>query len=87
MIGVSSQGCICSAKYVHILNFSESSEEETDVQPEKRARREVKGAGKTAAEFDTGFEFFGDGVGGGKDGYLNDQVWPLCNSIFPLITH
>ena len=48
------------------------------MQPEKRARREVKGAGKTAAEFDTGFEFFGDGVGGGKDGYLNDQVWPLC---------
>ena len=44
------------------------------MQPEKRARREVKVAGvKTAAEFDTGFEFFGDGVGGGKDGYLNDQ--------------
>jgi len=56
-----------------VPNYSESSEEETDVQPEKRARREVKGAGKTAAEFDTGFEFFGDGVGGGKDGYLNDQ--------------
>merc|ERR1719295_953177 len=56
-----------------VPNYSESSEEETDVQPEKRARREVKGAGKTAAEFDTGFEFFGDGVGGGKDGFLNDQ--------------
>jgi len=53
-----------------VPNYSESSEEETDVQPEKKKRRQENSA--TSKDFDTGFEFFG-GSGQNDDNYLNDQ--------------
>jgi len=54
----------------NVPNFSESSEDEQDVQPEKRkAAKGVASASK--ADFDTGFEFF-SGTGGAGD-YMNDE--------------
>merc|ERR1719320_1224013 len=52
-----------------VPNFSESSEDEMDVQPEKRKASGVATASK--ADFDSGFEFF-SGTGGAGD-YMNDE--------------